>query len=227
MTPSLFSNNHSRGPLYQYWKERSDEESSLRQNRIADARLRSRGQRPMSPTPGPSSAVSYADRASRGPPTYQRCTGIGPASEETGETTTTSNTLAGRNVHSPTETDAGSDTLPPYYAVATRGEGTPPVNTSGSRMQNQVSNTTTLPSATEEEKPRLSRNERHHHHHHHIASDETPAQASTMTTTGTTIPFDDDQGNDHQPKRRKSVVGKVGGWLADAASGYTKKQERW
>jgi hypothetical protein len=38
---------------------------------------------------------------------------------------------------------------------------------------------------------------------------------------------EEEDGKGKGPQRKKSTVGKVGRWLADAASGYTKRQERW
>lgn len=64
--PSLFSNQHSRGPLYQYWRERSRESAEVRERRISDARERASGRQPVRPESGPSSNAEFQSRLDRG-----------------------------------------------------------------------------------------------------------------------------------------------------------------
>lgn len=77
MPQSIFSSEYSRGPLYQYWKERSAEEKATREQRIQEAKLRSKGFQPLSPASGPSSNDSYVRRATSGPPGYLTATATG------------------------------------------------------------------------------------------------------------------------------------------------------
>ena len=65
-TPSLFNNEYSRGPLYQYWRERSREASETRDRRVRDAKERASGKQPIFPEPGPSSNTEYQNRLARG-----------------------------------------------------------------------------------------------------------------------------------------------------------------
>ena len=64
--PSLFNNEYSRGPLYQYWRERHREGLGTRERRILDAKERAKGKQPVSPEAGPSSNSEYQRRLARG-----------------------------------------------------------------------------------------------------------------------------------------------------------------
>jgi hypothetical protein len=68
LSKSLFANEHSRGPLYQYWKSQSIAEKELREQRISEGKFRSKGFTPLDAAYGPSSKESYDHR--RGPPEY-------------------------------------------------------------------------------------------------------------------------------------------------------------
>ena len=69
---SLFGNVSSRGPLYQYWRERNRESAEVRDRRVLDAKERARGMQPVNPEPGPSSNAEMRRRLEAGrnvPPT--------------------------------------------------------------------------------------------------------------------------------------------------------------
>ncbi|KIX01305.1 uncharacterized protein Z518_09030 [Rhinocladiella mackenziei CBS 650.93] len=171
MSPSIFNNEYSRGPLYQYWKERGQEEKVFRDQRVEEAKLRSKGFRPLSPTFGPSSNDQYTNRATSGPPTYRN----------------DQNASAVTSTSASEPTESSDDMLPSYGEVTTR-ETEPTLHST-------------------EEKARLREND--------------AALAQRLQNE------EAHEGHGKQPERRKSTAGKIGRWLADAASGYTKKQERW
>lgn len=100
---------------------------------------------------------------------------------------------------------------------------------------NLPSQSTAVPLSAEEEKTRLQQLEPQRRQ---IADD--AAIAQILNNEDEDEEDSDDQNPDEREvngtnkakqkrpeKRRKSTAGKIGRWLADAASGYTKKQERW
>lgn len=191
--PSLFSNESSRGPLYQYWKERGAEEKTLRDQRVQEAKLRSKGFQPTHPAFGPSSNDSYKHRLTSGPPAYG-------AESDAGE---------GSALH------AGREELPSY-----------PVSTEAQQSDSAGALDQTPSQSAEEEKARLRQSEdRRQQISHDAAIAQTLAAEEGQWQDH--APEISEEGNGKQPERRKSTVGKIGGWLADAATGYTKKQERW
>jgi hypothetical protein len=196
--PSLFSNEYSRGPLYQYWKERAAEEKDLRDQRISEASLRSKGFTPLDPAYGPSSQQSYSSRQARGPPSYEAAPSTVPPGVAPGPAIPDGDTPQ----------TAQDDDLPAYSS------------SSGPAVREEPDR---LPSA-EEEKARLQRLQEQHRQ---TQDDGALAQRLSNEEAETQKEDDDDQDKGKQPERRKSAVGKVSRWLADAASGYTKKQERW
>ncbi|OAL35969.1 hypothetical protein AYO20_04875 [Fonsecaea nubica] len=219
--PTIFTNEYSRGPLYQYWKERNQEEKALREQRVQEAKLRSKGFRPMDPAFGPSSSDSYAQRATSGPPAYRRESDAGAGTEGgvEGSTAVGSGTgAAQQSQRGPVGTAAGDDELPSYGAStdlpAAGGEGSDQPLLSAEEekarlrqleeQQRQIRSDSALAQtlSAEEEQEQAAQGE------------ETDAAAAAA-------------GKGKQPERRKSTAGKIGRWLADAASGYTKKQERW
>ncbi|KIW77465.1 hypothetical protein Z517_09911 [Fonsecaea pedrosoi CBS 271.37] len=214
--PTIFTNEYSRGPLYQYWKERNQEEKALREQRVQEAKLRSKGFRPMDPAFGPSSSDSYAQRAASGPPAYRR---ESDARRESVEGSSAVGAGVGAAQHSqrgPIGTVGGDDELPSYGAStdlpAAAGEG---------------SDQTLL--SAEEEKARLRQLEEQQRQ---IQSDSALAQTLSAEEEQEQAAQGEETdaaaaGKGKQPERRKSTAGKIGRWLADAASGYTKKQERW
>ncbi|EXJ56488.1 hypothetical protein A1O7_06832 [Cladophialophora yegresii CBS 114405] len=196
--PSLFSNEYSRGPLYQYWKERGQEEKFLRGQRVDEAKLRAKGFKPLDAAYGPSSSESYASREGRGPPAYA------PASTEEA-------LAAGSRGHIP-----AADELPAYIdtdAGLASGSDTRSRSHSQPHEEGLVS--------AEEEKARLRALEEQ--------NQRTRSDAAIARTLSDEAPDEgeDDKGKEPEARRKKSTVGKVGRWLADAASGYTKRQERW
>ncbi|EXJ77885.1 hypothetical protein A1O3_09044 [Capronia epimyces CBS 606.96] len=234
MSPSLFSNEHSRGPLYRYWKEQGEEEKSLRDQRIQEARLRSKGILPINPTFGPSSNDQYTSRATSGPPAYRP--------DETTETSTGSTTddaPRSRGRGPPSDPDAEprpqshprTEPLPSYDTATATGSA---AAAAGPREQQSSSPSTHLYPSAEEEKARLRDLE---DQKRQMADDAAIAQtlsgdqdvevdADAQIRSLSDEPVQD-RGKGGQPERRKSAAGKIGRWLADAASGYTKKQERW
>lgn len=190
MSPSLFNNEYSRGPLYQYWKERGQEEKVLRDQRIKEAGLRSKGHQPLSPTYGPSSNDQYAHRATSGPPAYRNDEG------ESGD---------------PDRSSQPSE-LPSYGQVA------------GRETEASAADQEPVLLSAEEEKARLRQLEEQRRQ---IADDAAIAQTLSHESAEEGQGEGEVQGNGKQPARRKSTAAKVGGWLADAASGYTKNQGRW
>ncbi|KIW22697.1 uncharacterized protein PV07_10967 [Cladophialophora immunda] len=199
--PTIFTNEYSRGPLYQYWKERNQEEKALREQRIEEAKLRSKGFRPMEPAFGPSSTDSYAHRAASGPPAYHPDTGAGAEGVEGSSL---------RQQQPQRESAGGGDELPSYGA-----------STGGAAAERGADEPPSLLSA-EEEKARLRQLEEQRRQ---IQSDS--ALAQTLSAEEEDPDEAAQAGKGKQPERRKSTAGKIGRWLADAASGYTKKQERW
>ncbi|KIW92356.1 uncharacterized protein Z519_07340 [Cladophialophora bantiana CBS 173.52] len=202
--PSIFTNEYSRGPLYQYWKERGQEEKALREQRIQEAKLRSKGFQPMSPAFGPSSTDAYAQRATSGPPAYH------PESSE------------GAGGSPPQQHLPPVDELPPYGATAgvVGGQSEPAAEGGGGCGQSLLS--------SEEEKARLRRLEEQHRHSQADSALTQTLSAEDEQAAWTAAEEDDaSTGKGKQPERRRSTAGKIGRWLADAASGYTKKQERW
>lgn len=215
MSPSIFTNDNSRGPLYQYWRERGQEERALRAQRVQDAQLRSKGHQPLSPAFGPSSNDSYAHRATSGPPTYRG--GEGPAT-------------------APAPAPASDELLPSYRAATGRaggikGGGGQTGSAFGS-ASGPASDLGTGPApdaasgllTSEEEKARLQQFEEQRRQiaddagvAESMSRDEALAEDKAGTTTA----------DGKQPERRRSTAAKIGGWFADAASGYTKKQGRW
>ncbi|KAK4936655.1 hypothetical protein LTR10_022507 [Elasticomyces elasticus] len=189
MQPSMFNNQYSRGPLYQYGRERSQEERQVRSQRVQDAQLRRKGQQPSSPTYGPSSNDSYTRHASSGPPPYAD-TSISTTNEQAGQ--------------------QSDHQLPTYDAAI------------GRQQENQAENVEPPLLSVEEEKARLRQIEKQKRQ---TRDDEAIAQ---------TLSLDDPEEaevqvekGDKQAGRRKSKARKIGRWFADAASGYTAKQERW
>jgi hypothetical protein len=179
--PSLFTNDTSKGPLYQYWRERSvSEEKPLRDQRIEEAKLRAKGFSPMDAVYGPSSKQSYSSREERGPPGYA------------GDATSASAAAVA----------PATDDLPAYEGDTTAS----PTGDAG------------LLSASEE-KARLNQLEAQHR--------QTESDAAVARSLSNEVEGADAEGKGKQPERRKSTAGKIGRWFADAASGYTKKQERW
>ncbi|KAH0829388.1 hypothetical protein FOPE_10744 [Fonsecaea pedrosoi] len=220
--PTIFTNEYSRGPLYQYWKERNQEEKALREQRVQEAKLRSKGFRPMDPAFGPSSSDSYAQRAASGPPAYRRESDATRESVE-GSSAAGAGAGVGAAQHSqrgPIGTVGGDDELPSYGAStdlpAAAGEGSDQTLLSAEEekarlrqleeQQRQIQSDSALAQtlSAEEEQEQAAQGE------------ETDAAAAAAAA-----------GKGKQPERRKSTAGKIGRWLADAASGYTKKQERW
>ena len=213
--PSIFTNDTSKGPLYQYWRDRTHEEKSLRDQRIAEARIRSEGLSPQNAAYGPSSQGSYHSREGRGPPSY--------ATGEGGDTARATNEMMGSNSTGGGIIAPATDDLPAY------------IDTTSSSQQERTS--TTHLSASEEKK-RLNELEAQYRQ---TQSDATFAHnLATNTTTDPAHfeyqhnlpdqnnPEEEGTGNGKKPQERKrSKVGKVGSWLADAASGYTRNQERW
>jgi len=190
MGPSLFNNEYSRGPLYQYWKERGQEEKALRGQRVEEAKVRSNGHQPLTSTYGPSSNDQYANRATSGPPTYRNDEGVSG--------------LPGASDFAPASQP--SDMLPSYGEASGRETEPEPALLSA-----------------DEEKARLRQLEEQRRQ-----IDDDAAIAQTLSRESAEGHNEGDvQGTGKQPARRKSTAGKVGRWLADAASGYTKKQERW
>lgn len=219
--PSLFSNEYSRGPLYQYWRERGQEEKRMRESRVQDAKLRSKGQRPLSPTFGPSSNDSYAHRATSGPPAYRHdSTDIEPAAALPPAVTAAA---------ADTQQEAlQRDALPAYYDTTTAA-GSPPTTTTTTTSHEGGR----LPSA-EEEKARLRAFEARQRQ---ISADAAVARSlshdadANADADGEGSDSEGGHGKGKQPerggRRKSSTAGKIGRWLADAASGYTKNQERW
>ena len=250
---SIFSSEYSRGPLYQYWKERSAEEKATREQRIQEAKLRAKGFQPLSPASGPSSNDSYVRRATSGPPGYITATSGGDDDGnrhgmDEGSASSSSNDAApavpgtgsasGRNVaaHEP-------EMLPPYAAATAATSTFPPAIASASDNPIPSPEHTTengLLSASEE-KARLAQLEAQRRQ---IESDGALAQtlscpshsrpsSAAMEGAGEIAPQTQPRhasiasdGADESP-RRKSTTGKIGRWLADAATGYTKRQERF
>jgi len=178
--PSLFDNQYSRGPLYQYWKERGQEEKGLREKRVQEAEARSQGRRPAGPTYGPSSDDAYHRRATAGPPTYAAAAAA---------------VVGGGGGVVPNESSEAD--LPPYYSATAAPND--------------------HPEGAEEEKTRL------HRQRQQVAQDETLAESLSREQTST--PNGDADADDQKVGRSKAR--KIGTWLADAASGYTKNQGRW
>ncbi|OAP63988.1 hypothetical protein AYL99_03215 [Fonsecaea erecta] len=196
--PTIFTNEYSRGPLYQYWKERNQEEKALREQRIEEAKLRSKGFRPMGPAFGPSSTDSYAHRATSGPPAYRHDADAG--AEE--------GAVEGSLARPGRQGSAGQDDPLPSYGASTG--------------QSDTAADASLFSA-EEEKSRLRHLEEQRQQ---IQSD--AALAQTLSAQEESEEDQEQAGSKgKQPARRKSTAGKIGRWLADAATGYTRKQERW
>jgi len=203
---SLFNNEYSRGPLYQYWKERGVEEKALRTQRIQDAQLRSKGHQPLTPTFGPSSNDSYAHRATSGPPTYD------------------AETTPPVPVRVPVPVPVVSDQLPSYSAATG-------LDVDGDTDAGLLS--------SDEEKARLRQLEEQTDDAAIAAAlsrDETQPQPQPQPQPqsrhedqidGEVEGEGDSKRKGKQPERRKSAVAKIGGWFADAASGYTKNQGRW
>jgi len=208
MAPSLFSNQHSRGPLYQYWRERNLEEKALRDQRIADAKERATGQSPTSAAYGPSSTEQYMVRAMSGPPNYG-----GPV-ESDGD-------AAAAGYYAPEANASDSAALPSYGEATGAPDSAPGTSSSISGL------------SAEEEKGRLRRR--------YKREDDETDQGNGITSRPTrddhqdTLSGDEAMGPENdlgngkgkEPARRKSTGAKIGRWIADAASGYTKNQGRW
>ncbi|KAJ9615204.1 hypothetical protein H2200_001278 [Cladophialophora chaetospira] len=203
--PSLFTNEYSRGPLYQYWKERGAEERILRDQRVQEARIRSKGFTPMNAAYGPSSKESYTSRAER-PPSY--------ANELPSSTAEGSGRGSATTAPPISRLEAPSDGLPPYIDTT----ATSPTQ---NHFTNAISPTNDTLLSASEEKARLQRLEEQNQ-----MSESDAAIAQTLSADEA-LENGDAEGKGKQPESKKSTVGKVGRWLADAASGYTKKQERW
>ncbi|KAL2444363.1 hypothetical protein ABEF95_016425 [Exophiala dermatitidis] len=246
MAPSLFSNEYSRGPLYQYWKERGDEEKALRARRIQEAKLRSKGIQLMDSTYGPSSNDQYTSRATSGPPAYSP-DNPDYVADTVGTTTRglerdrESRAVPGipQSTTSPVESEPHAEPLPSYHMVVGGGATSqtqeqptlPSPSTSGAPCH-----TGSLSLSAEEEKARLQQrqqieddaaiaqtlsNDDDAHSEGHSLNGSDNAQPETLRSNN-----DGTQAGPSQ-RKRKITAGKIGRWLADAASGYTKKQERW
>ncbi|KIX93129.1 uncharacterized protein Z520_11186 [Fonsecaea multimorphosa CBS 102226] len=215
--PSIFTNDTSRGPLYQYWKERGQEEKALREQRIQEARLRSKGFRPMDPAFGPSSTESYAHRAASGPPAYGH---ESVDAEGRSEGSSSSSAAAVRQQQQQQGGSAGAvvddNELPSYGALTGRRSE----DLTGAGGEDPL-----LPA--EEEKARLRRLE---DQRRQIQADSALAQSLSTEDeeVATKTPAQAPEIKGMPPDdRRKSTAGKIGRWLAEAATGYTNKQERW
>jgi len=221
--PSLFTNDKSKGPLYDYWKDRSAEEKTQRDQRIQEAKLRSQGFTPMDPTYGPSSRDSYQARAAGGGPPGYESAGLGDEGGVEGigmgmGEGNISMSLPPRRVGSPR--GGGGDELPAYNP----NDATPEETSSSASSAPPPTGDDHLLSA-EKEKARLAALEARHSQNQ-IDSDAAIAQ-TLSNDDQTQAEITDPEGKGKEPDRRKSTAGKVGRWFADAASGYTKKQERW
>jgi len=229
MSPSIFNNEYSRGPLYQYWKERSAEEKGTRDQRVEEAKIRSKGFQPLSPAPGPSSQGSYMRRATSGPPGYATATAT--AGEGSGRGgSVDGGRLSQAATAAAVATPQGGE-LPSYHAAS----GPPPA-ASDPAQQGPSTNPEDPPLlSAADEKARLAQWEAQRHQ---IEDD--AAIARTLSSDATE---EEEEGADVAPERQmssvsessqgagrrksKSAASKVGRWLADAASGYSKKQERF
>lgn len=192
MAPSLFNNEYSRGPLYQYWKERSQEERELRSQRVQDADLRSKGHQPLSATYGPSSNNSYTRRATSGPPAY-----TDSSITNTGES----------NGQQP------GDLLPAYDSAVGCQHG-----------EDQAGHGEPAILTAEEEKARLQQIDEQNRQ---IRDDEAIARTLSRDDAEEVEAPPVDRTDDEQVGPRKGKARKIGRWFADAATGYTAKQERW
>lgn len=217
--PSIFTNDTSKGPLYQYWKDRAAEEKTLRGQRIDEARIRSHGFQPMSAAYGPSSSESYQHRRASGPPGYENDAAVPALGMEAGV----------GSMNPPHDTSNVGDDLPPYVDTTT-------LHASGlsSHPPHHHPNTTaegTLLSSSEEKSRLAALSQRHR-------ATETNSDAAIAQTLSSEFhnelppgSGDEDEAQGQKKptgkERRRSMVGKVGTWLADAASGYTRRQERW
>ncbi|KAK5058922.1 hypothetical protein LTR84_011186 [Exophiala bonariae] len=277
---SIFSSEYSRGPLYQYWKERSTEEKATREQRIEEARLRARGFQPLSPASGPSSHDSYVRRATSGPPGYIAATNGGGSGSSPGEgdgdvidegilPASSANpllaTIRGTSIRA-----AEADFLPSYDAATSISIAATAASSSSASNAVPVPRSSNdqnppppqdpdqdgrLLNATEE-KARLAHLDSQRRE---IERDATlartlsspasvlpPAPSASITpstsTSAAALDGDADVGSRYasivndtsdepEPvpasRRKKSTAGKVGRWLADAATGYTKRQERF
>lgn len=249
---SIFSSEYSRGPLYQYWKERSAEEKATREQRIQEAKLRAKGFQPLSPASGPSSNDSYVRRATSGPPGYITATsgvdddgnrhgmdeGSASAPSNAAPAVPATGRVSGRNnaAHEP-------DMLPPYAAATAATSTFPPAIASASDnpIPNPEQPTENGLLSASGEKARLAQLEAQRRQ---IESDGALAEtlscpshsrpsSAAMEGAGEIAPQTQPRrasiasdGAD-EPPRRKSTTGKIGRWLADAATGYTKRQERF
>ncbi|EXJ88704.1 hypothetical protein A1O1_05636 [Capronia coronata CBS 617.96] len=225
MSPSLFSNEYSRGPLYQYWKERGEEEKGLRDQRVQEANLRSKGVRPLNPTYGPSSNEQYTSRATSGPPAY-RPDDVGSPVPITSDPR--------YRVGDESFSSTVSSRAPPSEPESLPSYGTATTGLAGSPQQTHPSSTSKyLSLSADEQKTRLHQLEVQRRQQI-AAADDAAAQTLSIEeveSDSTSLSEEPVQGrgtaDGKQPKRRKSTAGKIGQWLADAACGYTKKQERW
>ncbi|KEF63343.1 uncharacterized protein A1O9_01320 [Exophiala aquamarina CBS 119918] len=234
MTPSIFNNEYSRGPLYQYWKERSAEEKTTRDQRIEEAKIRSKGFQPFSPTPGPSSQDSYMRRATSGPPGYVAATTTGRCNggeRESMRSAFSSEPETTSNAASAAAARPNHGDLPSYVDAtrATAAAGPTPSQPSasqagGSQGERQQSQSALLSSA--EDKARLAQLEAQRRQIDEDAGMARTVSAASEVEAGErqlSTASDTSQGT----PRRKSTASKVGRWLADAATGFSKKQERF
>jgi hypothetical protein len=228
MTPSLFSSEYSRGPLYQYWKERSAEEKATRGQRIDEAKIRSQGFQPLSPASGPSSNDSYVRRATSGPPGYIAATSSSIATNRDGSGNASEGGLQ-RTISSERETSSNAEArpsnedLPSYINVA---GSTPTGHQPSTGRLGDHGEPSQLLSA-EDEKARLAQLEEQRHQINQDAAIARSLSSSDVETVERHASVGEGSPGRSSDTRRKSTSSKIGRWLADAASGYSKKQERW
>lgn len=231
MTPSIFSSEYSRGPLYQYWKERSAEEKATRDQRIDEAKIRSQGFQPLEPAPGPSSNDSYVRRATSGPPGYIAATSSAIATNSDGSENVTESGLQ-RTLSSEGETSLNTEArlsnedLPSYINAT----GSTPTGHQPSTSQLGDHGEPSQLQSAEDEKARLARLEAQRHQIDQDAAIARSLSCSSEIETETVerhASVGEGSPGRSSDTRRKSTSSKIGRWLADAASGYSKKQERW
>lgn len=229
MAPSIFSSEYSRGPLYQYWKERSAEEKATRDQRVDEARIRSKGFQPLSPAPGPSSNESYVRRATSGPPGYIAATSSSIATNDNGDGDLNESGLQ-RTLSSEQETSTNAEARPsnedlPSYINAA---GSTPTGLQPSTGQLGDHGEPSQLLSAEDEKARLAQLETQRRQ---INQDAAIARSLSSSETETVERHasvgEGSPGRRSSDTRRKSTTSKIGRWLADAATGYSKKQERW